>query len=106
MPAKPRRLAKRKLERADHYVLRLYTCGSTARSARAIRNLKRICDTRLSGRYQLDVIDIYQEPRKASDDQIVAIPTLIKELPTPRRTFVGDLTDEGRLVAGLAIAPA
>jgi circadian clock protein KaiB len=87
------------------YVLRLYTSGSTPRSTCAIRNLKRICEARLHGRYQLAVIDIYQQPGLAQDDQIIATPTLIKEGPSPRRVLVGDFSRDDRVLAGLSLAP-
>jgi circadian clock protein KaiB len=91
--------------KSKQYVLRLYTSGSTPRSARAIRNLKRICEARLHGRYQLTVIDIYQQPGLAHDDQIIATPTLIKEEPAPRRILVGDFSRDDRVLAGLSLAP-
>jgi circadian clock protein KaiB len=90
----------------ERYVLRLYTSGSTQRSARAIRNLKRICEARLRGRYQLAVIDIYQQPWLAQKDQIIATPTLIKVEPAPRRVLVGDFSRDDRVLAGLSLAPA
>ena len=97
---------RRALLKNQRYVLRLYTSGSTPRSARAIRNLKRICEARLRGRYQLDVIDIYQQPGLAQNDQIIATPTLIKDEPAPRRVLVGDFSRDERVLAGLSLAPA
>jgi len=91
--------------KGKQYVLRLYTSGSTPRSARAIRNLKRICEARLHGRYDLVVIDIYQQPGLARDDQIVATPTLVKEKPAPRRILIGDFSRDDRVLAGLSLAP-
>jgi circadian clock protein KaiB len=88
---------------AEHYVLRLYVTGTTARSLRAIANIKRICEEHLQGRYELEVIDIYQQPALAAGDQIVAVPTLIKELPSPLRRFIGDLSDEERVLFGLDV---
>jgi circadian clock protein KaiB len=85
------------------YVLRLYTSGSTARSARAVRNLKRIFEARLLGRYRLDIIDIYQQPTWARRDSVIAVPALIKEFPLPRRMLVGDFSDEKKVVSGLSI---
>ena len=96
---------RRAIPKAKRYVLRLYTSGSTPRSARAIRNLKRICEARLSGEYQLSVIDIYQQPLLAQKDQIVATPTLIKEEPLPRRIMIGDFSRDDRVLAGLSLAP-
>ena len=85
-----KRAGRRAIMNGKRYVLRLYTSGSTPRSACAIRNLKRICEARLHGRYQLAAIDIYQQPGLAQDDQIIATPTLIKEEPSPRRVLVGE----------------
>ena len=96
---------RRAITKGKRYVLRLYTSGSTLRSARAIRNLKRICEARLSGDYQLAVIDIYQQPLLAQKDQIIATPTLIKEEPSPRRVLVGDFSRDDRVLAGLSLAP-
>jgi circadian clock protein KaiB len=96
---------RRAIMKGKRYILRLYTSGSTPRSACAIRNLKRICEARLHGRYQLAVIDIYQQPLLAQDDQIIATPTLIKEEPSPRRVLVGDFSRDDRVLAGLSLAP-
>jgi circadian clock protein KaiB len=83
------------------YVLRLFITGSTPRSARSIYNIRNFCDDRLHGRYKLEVVDIYQQPELARQEQIIAAPTLIKELPRPLRRLVGDLSDTERVVAGL-----
>jgi circadian clock protein KaiB len=85
------------------YRFRLYVTGATARSARAIKNLRTLCDEHLAGRYELEVIDIYQQPHKVVAAQIIAAPTLVKHLPLPLRRFVGDLGDKQRLMAGLDI---
>ncbi len=85
------------------YVLRLYVTGSTIRSARAILNLKRICEEHLEGRYELEVIDICQEPTLARGDQIIAAPTLIKEIPAPMRRLIGDLSDTEKVLLGLDV---
>jgi circadian clock protein KaiB len=87
--------------RPDRYVLRLYVTGLTKRSMRAIANLRLICESRLRGRYELEVVDIYQHPHLARDEQIVAAPTLIRKLPLPLRSMVGDLSDEKRVLLGL-----
>lgn len=85
-------------EPSEMYVLRLYVTGATPASTRAIANLKALCEARLKGRFQLEVIDIFQKPALAEGEQIVAAPTLIKVLPLPLRRFIGDLSDlEGRL---------
>lgn len=86
-------------------MLRLYVVGSTPQSSSAISNLKRICEGHLKGRYQLEVIDIYQQPRLAEGEQIIAAPTLIKELPPPLRRFVGDLSNLERVLVGLDLMP-
>ena len=87
------------------YALRLFITGMTPRSVRAIENLRRVCDSLLKDRYDLQVIDIYQQPVLAHEDQIIASPTLIKERPLPRRRIIGDLSREDRLLAGLDLAP-
>jgi len=83
------------------YILRLFVTGTTPASLAAILNLKKICDEYLGGRYELEVIDIYQHPQAARDEQIIAAPTLIKKLPLPTRKFIGDLADKERILAGL-----
>lgn len=88
-----------------HYVLRLYVSGTTPRSARAIIEMRRICETHLKGRYDLDVIDIYQAPNATKADQIVAVPTLVKLVPTPLRRLIGNLSEVERVLAGLNIIP-
>jgi circadian clock protein KaiB len=85
----------------ETYVLRLYVTGLTARSQRAIANIKRICEEHLHGRYDLEVIDIYQHPTLTKGEQILAAPTLIKKLPLPLRRFIGDLSNTERVLLGL-----
>jgi circadian clock protein KaiB len=87
------------------YVLRLFITGTTSRSARAIANLRRVCEQRLHGEYDLEVIDIYQHPAAAKEYQIVAAPTLVKMLPLPLRRIIGDLANEERILAGLDLIP-
>ncbi len=89
----------------DTYVLRLYVTGSTPRSARSIFNIRALCEDRLLGRYNLEVVDIYQQPELAREEQIVAAPTLIKRLPAPLRKLVGDLSDRERVLVGLDLKP-
>ena len=86
-----------------NYVLRLYVSGMTPNSQRAIENVRKICAEHLEGRYQLEIIDIYQQPIFAKEGQIVATPTLVKELPEPLRKFVGDLSQTERILLGLDI---
>jgi circadian clock protein KaiB len=83
------------------YVLRLYVTGMTPRSSRAIANAKAICEKHLEGRYDLRIIDVYQQPARSRGDHIVAVPTLIKQLPLPARRIVGDLGDTGRALVAL-----
>ncbi len=87
--------------RQAKYVLRLYVSGSTLKSAVAVANIKRICEEHLKNRYDLEVIDIYQQPNLARDDQIVAVPTLIKRLPPPLRRLIGDMSDLNKVLFGL-----
>jgi circadian clock protein KaiB len=90
----------------EHYVLRLYVTGMTARSARAVKNLQSICDEYLEGRYDLEVIDIYQQPVLTKGEQIIAAPTLVKKLPLPMRRIIGDMSNRERVLLGLDIVPA
>jgi circadian clock protein KaiB len=83
------------------YRLSLYVAGMTPRSARAIANIKEICEEHLRGRYALEVIDLYQQPVLAERDQIVAVPTLLKRLPRPLRRLIGDLSDRELVLVGL-----
>ena len=83
--------------------LRLYVAGQTAKSVQAFANLKRICEEHLHGLYELEVIDLYQQPQLAQGDQIVAVPTLIKKLPLPLRRIIGDMSDTDRVLVGLDV---
>lgn len=87
------------------YVLRLYITGSTPRSSQAIQTIRTLCEQYLQGRYDLEVIDIYQQPVLARGEQIVAAPTLIKKLPAPLRKIVGDLSNVDRVLMGLDLQP-
>jgi circadian clock protein KaiB len=84
------------------YLLRLYTTGTTPRSTKAIQNLREICETTLKGQYILEVIDIYQEPGRASEADIIVAPTLIKQEPLPPSRMVGDLSDRKKLLSNLS----
>jgi circadian clock protein KaiB len=90
---------------AEHYRLRLFVSGSTPRSLRAIQNIRAICEEKLRGRYDLEVIDIYQHPEHVKPEQIVVTPTLVKKLPLPFRKIIGDLSDTDRVLVGLDIVP-
>jgi circadian clock protein KaiB len=85
------------------YVLRLYVSGMTPNSMRAVENVRKICAEYLEGRYQLEIIDIYQQPIFAKEGQIVAAPTLVKELPPPLRKFIGDMSKTEKILLGLDV---
>lgn len=87
--------------KSETYLLRLYVTGSTPQSVRAIENIKKICEEHLKGRYELEVIDLYQKPGLANGEQIIAAPTLIKKLPQPLRRIIGDMSNTERVLVGL-----
>lgn len=87
------------------FVLRLYVSGATSRSSRAIENIRNFCEEHLKGRYELEIIDIYQQPELLEKDQVVAAPTLIKQLPLPLRKLIGDMSDREKILVGLNIKP-
>jgi circadian clock protein KaiB len=87
----------------DKYGLRLFVSGSTPRSVRAIQNIRAICEHQLCGRYELEVVDLYQHPEFAKPEQIIATPTLVRKLPLPIRKIIGDLSDTERVLIGLDI---
>jgi circadian clock protein KaiB len=89
----------------EKWELRLYTAGQTPKSLAAIRNLKKVCEEHLAGRYEIEVVDLLKNPRLAKDDQIVAIPTLVRKLPDPVRKIIGDLSDTERALVGLQLRP-
>ena len=89
----------------EKYVLKLYITGMTPRSQEALRNIKRILHEHLGDNYELEVIDIYQQPSLAKGDQIIAVPTLVKKLPAPIRKLIGDLSQEDRILLGLDLKP-
>jgi circadian clock protein KaiB len=88
---------------SEKWNLRLYTAGQSPKSLAALDNLKRVCEQHLPGRYSIEVIDLLKNPRLAKDDQIVAIPTLVRKLPEPLRRIVGDLSDTERTLVGLQL---
>jgi len=92
---KPRKVA------SSRHVLRLYVAGQTPKSVLAIANIKRICEENLQGQYELEVIDLYQQPQLAQGEQIVAVPTLIRKLPPPLHRIIGDMSDTERVLVGL-----
>jgi circadian clock protein KaiB len=87
--------------RDQPWILRLYVAGQTPRSSAALDNLKRLCEERLKGHYTIEVIDLLRNPRLAKDDQILAIPTLVRRLPQPVRRLIGDLSNTERVLVGL-----
>jgi circadian clock protein KaiB len=86
--------------------LRLYVTGRSPKCLRAIDNLRRTCEEHLAGRYRIEVVDLLENPRLAADDQILAVPTVVRRLPAPIRKIVGDLSDTERLLIGLQLRPA
>ena len=93
-------------EDPDVWNLRLYVAGQTPKSARAISNLRKICDEHLAGRYSIEVIDLLKDPHLARGDQILAIPTLVRRLPQPIKKIIGDLSNSERVLIGLDLRPA
>jgi circadian clock protein KaiB len=92
------------LRPGELYVLRLYVAGSTPQSSRAITNLKALCETHLRGRYELTVVDLYEHRERAQQDQILVIPTLVRQSPGPVRRILGDLSHTDRVLAALGLA--
>jgi circadian clock protein KaiB len=91
---------------AEVWKLRLYVAGQTSKSLAAFANLKRFCADHLEGRYRIEVIDLVETPQLAKNDQILAIPTLVRELPAPVRRIIGDLSNTERVLVGLDLVPA
>jgi circadian clock protein KaiB len=107
----PRRPAERRAAKAParapvRWDLRLYVAGRTTRSAIALENLERICETHLQGEYRIEVIDVLENPQLARGDQILALPTLVRKLPEPMKKIIGDLSNEERVLIGLDLRPA
>lgn len=92
-------------KKEDHWNLRLYVAGTTPKSAAAISNLRKFCEENLAGRYTIEVIDLLENPKLARTDQIVAIPTLVRKIPTPMRKIIGDLSDRQRVLVGFDLQP-
>jgi len=95
------------LDESEHavYSLRLYITGSTPKSTRAVHNLMQMCQEHLAGRYELEVIDIYQQPELAQIEDIIAVPTLVKKRPLPVQKVLGDLSNAQKLASGLDLPP-
>ncbi len=96
-------MTKGKVKNKNKLILRLYIAAQTPKSIVAITNLKKICDTYLDGKYKLEVIDLVKNPQLGMKDQILAIPTLVRSLPTPIKKIIGDLSDTQRVLVGLDI---
>jgi circadian clock protein KaiB len=90
---------------SGHYHLRLYVAGQTAKSLAAMTNLRRFCEEHLAGRYDIEVIDLMKNPQLAAGDQILAIPTLVRRLPSPLKRIIGDLSNTDKVLVGLDIRP-
>jgi circadian clock protein KaiB len=104
MKAKTQKSSPAKTPKAEFH-LRLYVAGQTTKSVAALANLKRICETHLSGRYEIEVIDLLVNPKLAAGDQILAVPTLVRHLPEPIKKIIGDLSNEERVLVGLDVQP-
>ena len=104
--SKPKKSDAAGEEAEEPYVLRLYVTGATPRSTRAIDNIRTICEEHLQGHYTLEVIDVYQQPQLAQDENIIALPTLVKQLPEPLRRLVGDLSKREKVLLSLDLLSA
>jgi circadian clock protein KaiB len=98
--------AKEQLVQPERFVLRLYIAGQTPKCMRAFTNLKRICEEHLANRYQIEIIDLLQNPQLARGDQILAVPTLVRQLPEPVKKIIGDLSNTERVLVGLDLRRA
>jgi len=98
----PPKGSKKKPEN-DKWILRLYVAGPTPKALAALKNLKKICDDKLQGKFEIEVIDLVKNPQLGHDDQILALPTLVRKLPSPVRKIIGDLSDTERVLVGLDI---
>jgi len=90
---------------SEKWELRLYTAGQTPKSVAALANLKRVCEEHLAGHYSIEVIDLMKNPRLAKEDEIIAIPTLVRKIPAPLRKIIGDLSNTERALVGLQLRP-
>jgi circadian clock protein KaiB len=97
---------KRRAGKTPTWDLRLYIAGQTPKSAIALENLKRLCETHLKGEYQIEIVDVLKNPQLARGDQILALPTLVRKLPEPVKKIIGDLSHEERVLIGLDLRPA
>lgn len=106
--ARPKPISKLKEKKVDpdFWQLRLYVAGQTPKSITAFANLKKICEEHLAGQYRIEVVDLLENPKLATGDQILAIPTLVRKLPPPMRKIIGDLSNKERVLVGLDLLPA
>jgi len=104
--SKKRAEAAAAVEDRSFWRLRLYVAGQTSNSLKAFSNLKTLCEEYLAGRYQIEVVDLLENPKLAAGDQILAIPTLVRKLPPPLRKIIGDLSNTQRVLIGLDLKPA
>ena len=102
-PAPPKVTTAAREAASSRYILKLYVAGRSPRSVNAIANIKKLCEAKLQGRYVLEVIDLYQQPQLAQGEQIIAVPTLIRKLPSPLRRIIGDMSNAERVLVGLDI---
>ncbi len=102
-PGSPLARNSRKKTASDKWVLRLYVAGQTPRGQQAMNNLQKLCEEHLAGKYKIEIIDLLVNPRLARDDQIVAIPTVVRKLPVPIRRVIGDLSNTERVLVGLQL---
>ena len=93
------------IDESDKWILRLYVAGQTPKSVTAFNNLKKLCEEKLDGRYKIEVIDLIQNPQLSKEDNILAIPTLVKKLPAPVRKIIGDLSNTEKVLVGLDLEP-
>lgn len=106
MKASPAFPARGRVRPRPRWELRLYIAGTSSRSCAAFANLKRICEDHLAGRYRIELVDLLERPQLAQGDQIIAVPTLVRQLPPPLRKIFGDLSDTERVLAGLGVRAA
>jgi circadian clock protein KaiB len=99
-------VAKEQLAQSERFVLRLYIAGQTPKCMRAFTNLKRICEEHLANRYRIEIIDLLENPQLARGDQILAVPTLVRQLPEPVKKIIGDLSNTERVLVGLDLRRA
>ncbi len=104
-PTRAKRKAAGKKNNPDFWQLRLYVAGQTARSMQAFANLKEICEEHLAGKYEIEVVDLLENPQLAQGDQILALPTLVRKLPQPVRKIIGDLSNTERVLVGMDLRP-